>query len=452
MARCLTLLMLVVTACTPTTVAEDHSAVGSTTATITGHVFYNDRRNHGDFATRRTPAGTPGTKCGNDGVFPDGTSCAQNWLGAYYAVVDVIERDDGAFGLNCKSEEILQSVAVNADGSFVASFNTDDPCRSDNDTADSTIVLSVRLRYCGAWCFSMNKADGTPYALYYPGASLKSPMPVSGGNAIAMGPMNFNSGGSPDLPNDIQIAANYFASLVDTVVKVHGDNAIPFYKDTFGEIKYVYPSTQSSTATTKSATKVVISTFENGWPSGTTSAHEYGHVLMLRAWDGDYGFDGVGISAGDTTIAPSRQIAFKEAWAELIAHAVFPLTNGCDMSSFDDNSAKPLPGALGEGASWRLNVTKSLCDWYDARDDEDLSLAGAGDHFNATDLYSMWSNLRNMYLEADTYGGDYEGEGLWFCDYVDYYTQVRKAGDAGYLASITDLIYNNNIGCYLPAP
>jgi hypothetical protein len=107
---------------------------------------------------------------------------------------------------------------------------------------------------------------------------------------------------------------------------------------------------------------------------------------------------------------------------------------------------------------WRDNVTKALCDWHDESFDDDLALAGGGDHFTA-DLYSMWFNLRRMYLDANLYGGDYSAVGLYFCDYVDYYLNVRKSAAAVGAAehnakvdSITDIVYNNNIACYLPAP
>ena len=71
----------------------------------------------------------------------------------------------------------------------------------------------------------------------------------------------------------------------------------------------------------------------------------------------------------------------------------------------------------------------------------------------------MWSNLRQMYVDADRYGGQYEKPGLWFCDYVRYYLDVRKSASAvgasvhaDYEASIRDLIYNNNIGCSMGTP
>jgi len=185
-------------------------------------------------------------------------------------------------------------------------------------------------------------------------------------------------------------------------------------------------------------------------------AHEYGHVLQLRAWDGDYGYDGVGVSWSASRPAEHR-IAFKEGWANFLARVVLD-DMPCDAPAWDDNATKELPGDLGDGASWVTNVNKLLCDWYDTRNDDDPTLAGGGDHFAADSFYSMWQNLRNMYLSRDAYGGDYH-DGLWICDWVAYYLDVRKSSAAvgqaahdGYVASITDLIYNNNIACGLASP
>jgi hypothetical protein len=446
------------------TVTSPELSISAGTATIRGHVVYNDRRNHGLFAARRNlDKVTAGAKCGTDGLWPDGTSCATHWLAAQYMVVDIYERDKG-FGLldfNCKDSDKIGSATVGFDGTFTATFSTSDACNND-DYAKAAITLSVRTKFCGAdWCFSMNSDDNSPYELYYPGASYAAPLLVNDGSTTTLGTMGFHPGGTAsDAINDHSIGANLYASLVDTILTVHRDNGVPFYKTEFGELQYIYPSTQTATATALSPTKIVDKV-NTSWDAGTTPAHEYGHILMQRAWDGDYGFVGVGISAGDSAAAPSQQIAFKEAWAEFIAHAVFPLTNGCELSWFDDNASTPGSnpwGALGEGTWWRLNVTKSLCDWYESRADNDLALAGSGDAFSA-DLYSMWYNLRRMFVDVDLYGGDYSGVGLYFCDYVSYYLDVRKSTAAvgsvehdAKVSSISNVIYNNNIACFLPTP
>ena len=440
------------------------SAAAATTATITGQVVFNDRRNHGLFSARRgLDTTTAGTKCGTDGVFDNGTGCATHWLAGQYMVVDVFERDTG-FGIldiNCKASEKIGSATVSYQGTFTVTFPVSDACNHD-DYTDTAITLSVRLKFCSEeWCFSLNSDDNTPYSLYYPGASYASPLMVDAGDDVDLGAMAFHPGSSAsDAINDHAIAANLYASLVDAVLTVHRDAEVPFYKDDFGELQYVYPSTQTATATAQSPTKVVDKV-NTSWDAGLTPAHEYGHILMQRAWDGDYGFNGVGISAGDDAAAVSQQIAFKEAWAEFIAHAVFPSTNGCGLSSFDLNSNQPGSdpwGALGAGTWWRLNVTKALCDWHDENADDDKALAGTGDRFTA-DLYSMWYNLRRMFLDVNQYGGDYSGDGLYFCDYVKYYLDVRKSAAAvgttehnAKVASIADVVFNNNIACFLPTP
>ena len=408
---------------------------------------------------------------------------------------------------------------------------TTDSCTNDL-LAKSAIELRVRLRFCNSsYCFSINRSKDRPYTVSHPRASASKPRTVKAGDDITVATLNYSTAVDPSQPNNDSIAANYYASIVDTVLALHKDSTIPFYKEEFGEIQYIFPSTQSSTATTRSASEVAVSTFQSQptsansaftWVDGKTPAHEYGHVLMLRAWDGDYGFDGIGISAGSTTIAPSRQIAFKEGWAEFVPRAVFALTRGCQLSGYDDNGAPAacsaitqaiarleqqrlqqldiikylqgagllaaqeqlgrieaqiaeqegkldecqtsntmtnLPGALGEGATWRDNVTKALCDWYDDRDDDDPRLAGVGDHFASEDIYSMWFNLRRMHVDAARYGGNFTNPGLWFCDYVDYYLNVRKsaaevgaASHASYESKLRDLIYNNNIACSMTAP
>jgi hypothetical protein len=503
---------------------------GGATATIRGSVFYNDQRTtDGLWSERFYPDGTQGKQCDASVNVPDCSAiearladlraqrdeqaravamlqgpakeraqlwldeldqqvaaeeaalatckkrCGLNWLGGRYMVVDVIERDDG-FAItdtNCKREDVIASATVGRDGAFVATFPVADACR--HDDLGTAVELRVRLRFCSdRYCFSINKDKNEPYALSHPGASATKPLKVKAGDDITVTRMNFNTGGDPLAPNNDSIAANYYASIVDTILKLHRDNPIPFYQAEYGELQYIFPSTKSSTATARSPTEVAISTFQsrppelNGayaWISGKTPAHEYSHVMMQRAWGGSYGFDGVGNGDPDpdNAAAPSVQIAFKEAWAEFIARVVFAPTRGCERPSFDANDGKAadanLEGPLGEGAQWRDNVVKALCDWYDETVDDDPKLAGPGDRFAAEDIHSMWSNLRGMYTKADRYGGEFKKPGLWFCDYVRYYLEVRKSAaavgaseHASLEKAVRDLLYNNNIACNMPAP
>jgi hypothetical protein len=570
-------------------------------ATIHGFVFYNDQRVHGLFSQRRYPDGSNGQQCSAAGKVPDCSDSAQrlaelrgdlaeqqkffdaasgnakikakehldelqlqvnaeqaslarcqqfcglNWLGGYYMVVDVIERDNGfaPTDVNCKREEVLGSATVNRDGSYTATFSTADPCNHDN-LGGTAIALRVRLQFHNdKYAFSINSEPNNPYALEHPGASTDKPLRVSAGDDITVSRLNFNTGTDPLEPNNFSIAANYYASIVDTITTLHRDNPIPFFRDEYDELQYIFPSppSWSASATARSPIQVTISNYKsqpdgpNGryaWIEGDLPAHEYGHVMMQRAWGGSYGFDAIGVTAGsDEKVSP--QLAFKEGWAEFVKHVVFKDSLGCQRPDYDANGIGPcsditqrlsglraqrerkqaeldsgsllgndaklalqaltdldrqivaeeaeraecrteggytvlgsageaeeganLKGALGEGASWRDNVTKALCDWYDSAVDNDRDAAGDGDRFAAEDIHSMWSNLRNMYLDAGKYGGQYKNPGLWFCDYVRYYLDVRKSAaavgateHANYEDSIRDLIYNNNIGCSMASP
>lgn len=584
----------------------------SSTATIRGSVFYNDQRTYGLFSARQDmDTKKAGDQCEAAGKRPDCVDilkrlielrtdrddkletleqlqghqgagfeivkeqlatleaqaaaeeqkravcqarCGLNWLAGKYMVVDVIERDEGFLPTdnNCHKEDHLTSATVNYDGSFTATFSTNDACSRDR-LSQSAIALRVRLRFCNSsYCFSINESKNDPYTVTHPGASTANPMTVKAGDDITMTPLTFRTAIDPLEPDNHSIAANYYASIVDTIMTLHKDSTIPFYTEEFGEIQYIFPSTKSLTATARSPTEVAISNYHSqpkelggrfAWVDGKTPAHEYGHIIMQRAWDGAYGYKGIGITAEDheRAPAPSAQIAFKEAWAEFITRVVFKSTRGCDRTGFDKNGEividcsaisqrlaelrpalqgqrdaveamqghqgpgfdlatdklksleaqvaaeeksladcrahgtavdyrnsetdpngdtdQNLKGPLGEGAQWRDNIVKALCDWYDAADDNDRNLAGLGDHFNAEDIHSMWFNLRQMYVDADKYGGKFKNPGLWFCDFVRYYLDVRKSesavgqtSHADYENSIRDLIYNNNIGCFMDAP
>lgn len=557
------------------------------TATIRGSVFYNDQRTDGLFADRQDrDTKTSGQRCdpkkkpecgtitkrlanlrserkqqaaliedfkgGSVGHLEDeldridaqigveegklaacqAHDCGANWLAGKYMVVDVLDCD----------KDVVAKATVGYAGSFKATFPVGSACKA--------VELRVRLRFCNSsYCFSINKRMNDPYVVVHPGTAPGNRVTVKAGDDITVPALLFG-GPDPGEPDNVSIAANYYASIVDAILTLHEKNKIPFYRDEFGELQYVFPATApcetltsrkltTSTATACSPTEIVISSFQSQPPDlkgayswdevdGKTPAHEYGHVMMQRAWSGSYGFDGVGKSAGAEK-APSRQIAFKEAWAEFIARVVFQPTRGCDRQGFDDNGAldcaaiskrlaelnadrkmqvktiedfkggsvahleeqlaridtqiaaeqkkladcrtynvrsgdeaeegSNLKGPLGEGAEWRDNVVKALCDWYDSTPDDDKLLAGRGDHWAAEDIHSMWDNLRRMKIDAGKYGGEYKNPGLWFCDYVRYYLDVRKSvaavgaeSHANYENLIRDLIYNNNIACSMPSP
>lgn len=429
------------------------------TVTIAGRVFYNDRREYGLHSTRRDPDGRVGTPCGIDGVRADGGDCAVNHVGAYGMGVDVIERDGSVsvWTEDCRTEERLTSATVSGDGTFVAVFVPTEACGGDT-WSEPAITLRVRLRHCGEdACFSVNERLDDAYALYHPDANDTAPLLVEAGTTYQLSDMSFRAAGTDAAEaTDIAVAANYHASLVDTVVSIHEEAGVPFLAEAFGEVQYVYPSDDTQSATTLSAGEVVLVQRED-WVEGGVVAHEYGHVLMLRAWGGDYGWDGVGLP-WSVSEALEPRLAFKEGWGNYVARAVFIETHGCASADFDDNTATPTTGPSGEGSAWVTDVNKVLCDWYDTRDDDDPAMAGTGDRFEADDFLSVWSNLRGMYVSHDAYGGD-PAAGLTLCDWVDYYLDVRQssetvggAGHDAYVAQIADLLYQNNVTCGLSSP
>ncbi len=345
---------------------------------------------------------------------------------------------------------------MNSDGSFSVTFDPYDPCTSDSRSR-TAIELRVRTKYCGSeWCFSVVDNRGDPYTLSYPGATNSDPLLIDAYDVIELPAMEFSPAATnAAIASDIAIAANYYASLVDTVLTLHEHAGIPFYYDEFGEVSVEYPSTRTRSGTALSPNEIAL-IGRDDWVIGEVVAHEYGHVLMQRAWDGGYGWDGVGNGGVKWVkdLPTDQRIAFKEGFGNFVSRAVFTETMPCDAPGFDDNERKPLPGSLGEGAQYVTNINKLLCDWLDARRDP---ATGIGDRFTA-ELYSIWYNVRRMYVDRLLYGGDFEA-GLTICDYVNYYLGVRKApwsvgleAHLDYVQLITELIYHNNIACNRPAP
>ena len=196
------------------------------------------------------------------------------------------------------------------------------------------------------------------------------------------------------------------------------------------------------------------------WVNGETPAHEYGHVLMLRAWDGDYGFKGIGISANDSERAESPQIAFKEGWSEFLERAVFEPTKGCARSWFDDNDETR---AEERGGRRRLVAPEhdqgALRLVRHARTTTIGTRRGRATISGTATSTGCGTICGGCMSTARIYGGRYEDPGLWFCDYVKYHLDVRmaasKVGQAAHdaeTARIADMLFNNNLACFLPRP
>ena len=442
-------------------IATTSKNITANNVTITGRVMYNDRRNTGKFSWRRDLSGRVGRECGTDGRRDDGTICSTNSLGLYHAIVEAYERDTGYFSptaWNCRASEKVGTALIGRDGRFTLNLNIDDRCSSDSWNRPA-IALRVRLRYCNAerYCFSVALSEGREYALYHGRASYNNPLLVRGGESHDVGTMTFRLGASTSVAEDYGIAANYFADLVDAVLVLHRDNSIPFYYNRYGEVEVVYPSSATSSGTTRSASLVVVAD-RTTWPTGGLIPHEYGHVVHLRAWDDDaYGWNGIGRAWNGSQIQSAR-LAFKEGWAQFIKRIILDGQEGCnDNYDANDSTGQALRGTAGQGERWVPNVAKTLCDWRDTTNDDDPNLRGSGDHFTAS-LYSTWYNLRKMWTDSSRYGGS-RSAGLDLCDYFTYYLDVRKsAAQVGtsthraYERTIADLAYQNHASCGLPVP
>lgn len=422
--------------------------------TIEGRLFFNDRRETGLFGVRLGPDGNPALECDPEGKRDpvDGkppASCSLNWAAAQYVVVDAIERDTIDYGsgkplpnppkelVHCRYEELLDSATVDISGRYQLKFTPEDRCGLD-DYKKFAIQLRFRLRFCNEnYCFSLRSAEGEVYRLSHRYASGEAPLLLRRGDRVRMPDGYFKTVSDGAQPEFVSVAANYYASLVDTILTVHRDNGIPFFGEKFGEVEFVYPADSlpknegTSSATTRSPSRVVISSFEDDdedrslpvWPNGKTPGHEYGHVLMLRAWDGEYGFDGIG-KHEDNRIEgraedPAPQIAFKEAWAELVKNVVFETSDGvgCTRASLDENSEAPLLGTQETGIEFLINNQKALCDWFDSRND-------GLDLFEQHSLKHMWKVLRGMFVDRERYVRADPRKGLNICDFVAHYQTI----------------------------
>ena len=364
-------------------------------ATVRGSVFYNDRRIDGLFGDRRDLAGKPGVQCKKIAAKPDCSSiskrladlrekreaqvafiadfkggsvavleeqlenidadialaegdlaecteCGPNWLAGKYMVVDVIDHKCG--------KDVLASATVGYDGAFQATFPVIGACNA--------VELRARLKFCNAsYCFSMNKTKGNPYVLAHPRrrrrtrsssraattsgsrrccstrpGSGPAEQPVDRGQLLRVGrrrrPDPAQGEPDPVLPGRVRRAAVHLS--VDRASRPTEKLRRAPRPHARRPRSRSRPS-RASRGAARAASRAV---------DGKTPAHEYGHVMMQRAWGGSYGFDGaIGNSAGDDE-KDTPQIAFKEAWAEFIARVVFAPTRGCHLAGFDANGVK----------------------------------------------------------------------------------------------------------------
>lgn len=396
---------------------ESAAQAGIDDIVIKGKVFYNDNRFYGHFERRKDIRGNKGAESVNKEKTP-------NWLGAYKWTVDIIEldKDEPNGSKGCKKEQTITTVGVKSDGSFKATIKGKDGCKY-NVAQILDVQVRAKMKYCfDEWCISFRDAEGDIYAQDIVGATYEKPLKAKAGKTYNLVDHYYPVKTSTNTATIKGVASNYYASAVDGAVFLHDEKKIPFYKEEYGELYYHYPSSESGTATALSPQKIAISSYNftdvpvegaptsskaPAWIWGRTSVHEYGHILMQRAWGGGYGYPGVGRTANDWTIAksPSPQIAFKEAWAEFILKAVFADETGCSDPKFDINNAKtfdllsdqnekqkllllgdeersslykkyadsdkkpniygPILAPISNGKSYRYNNLKFLCDFAD---------------------------------------------------------------------------------------
>jgi hypothetical protein len=438
----------------------------SKSITVTGRLFYNDLRQYGHFDWRRDKNGIPGTQHNYDDGYRN------NYLALRDATVQIYEIDKAPFGPSgCLETESMGSTTVAEDGRFTWSGSLSDSCSIEEDAQNLSLAVKISLSFCdGAHtrCISVRDPGSTDEAVetdtfnrWHGQSSKANPRIVSNDGVINLVDDEFESEAAGTVTDLDAQAANVFASLVDVTRAFHVNDTVPFLYEDYGDVYAVFPTLRSTVASTYSAQRIDISAPGTGggprtpatWITGNGPMHEYGHVIHRRAFDGngnsiDYSFGG-----NDSWSISSKeypQTAFSDGWANFVSRATLEdvpesaTTNyyGCS-GAFDTGdlygSSATAPSIDGH---WYVgNVTKALCDWFDSSRDP---LDGSGDHWAASSLHSMWLNLDGMYANATP---QQRNAGLDFCHWVDYYLNVRKAGDPDYLDSITELIENNGITC-----
>jgi hypothetical protein len=445
-------------------------ARASGTTTIDGRLFYNDLRDVGHFDWRRD-------RDGNIGGFTGYSTGGQNWLGAWYVVADFYELDSvgpSAAHPSCERQQQLGSRTINYLGEYSFTATIGDDCGPDGDVIPD-IGVKFRLRFCNGdvpdlgvnlrRCFSVQNGSEQTYELWHSQASPSHPLEMS--TATHTLPDGFFQ--SAD--EHYSMAASHYAALVEAMQVWHIENEVPFYYEEFGEVYVEFPSSLFTSATTTGPSRMHFPDPAE-WPQG--GWHEFGHVLHARAWEGSTGgcgdcpggpYERDGNSNWSGTELEYAHTALTEGWASFVGVATQYYPDGCG-TNWNSNATMRICSADANeypqtsnfvtypntGKGYARNVAKMFCAWYDSMFDDDLNMAGGGDHFAAT-LYSTWSNLENLW---DWSGG---ADGLDACSYVDYYLNERKSvanvGSAAHNASvelITDLIFNAGISCDYPAP
>ncbi|MEO8702897.1 MAG: hypothetical protein ABI867_22825 [Kofleriaceae bacterium] len=355
------------------------------TISASGKVFYNDLRSQGRHALRDSPTGAPGAR---DSYDPAGTNT--NYLGLLDAQIDIYEIDNHSAYItdpDCVTAAVVGSTTIAADGSWSWSGQVCDACNIDFEGTSDTqlsIAAKVSLRKCdhpSARCFSVRDPgdapethtahfadgwDGVVRSRWIRGASATTPM-TSSNTAFPMGTDYFqaSSSQSAGVVTDVDAqAASVFATLVDVTRKVHLEGNVPFDYDRWGEVKAFYPDVLSGTHSHQ-ASRMCVDEPDNIWFTGWDAAHEYGHLVHYRRWDGvgkwvDLCYSEIEPTGGrcnenDTVDGEYNQGAFKEGWADFIGKVTFEDTESSTWATCGDEYT-PLGGT-----HFKDDVTHALC-------------------------------------------------------------------------------------------
>lgn len=256
--------------------------------------------------------------------------------------------------------------------------------------------------------------DGTVWSRWIRTATLTAPVVVHTATIVDTGMDYFQSSGTQTAAvfTDLSAqAANVFAGLVDVTRKVHLQGDLAFAPTTDDEVKAFYPAVNGYTHSHEDSRLCVAaegaSSFAprvpTGWAPGSGVAHEYGHLTHYWRWESHgkwtsfcYDSDGDGDDDCDESYAEKEYAvaAFKEGWADFIAHVTFDQTGsslGCDTIERDDPRGCSLTGLCPTGRHYIGDVSQVLCDLWDSAG-ETSTHGGAVSSDSRSDSLTLLSN------------------------------------------------------------
>lgn len=439
---------------------------------ISGSVFFNDLRTYGNFEWRYNTNQATGKQTTSR------EETAENYLAGLDMTVDVFEVDPKGFGKNCRPSEYLGSTTVDKLGNFSFNITTKDKCREDRNT-DPDIALKISLKYCVPnercisvrnWndsyttsdnlfqpddlnCTTLEKTGYNVFYLWHNQANEKNPIEISN-DSVNLSAFKFQEDQQKtSFEDQYTQAAMVYASFVDSTRMLHVLNKIPF-EQAYGEVIAVYPSLASD-GRAFSAQRFDIGSPDSEWISGQKPAHEYGHIIQRRSYNGTYGysqcgeFDYMGYPSWSANTPEYPKTSFKEGFANFVSH-VSLLNYACNLEDFDDNSSHEIYGTSEDGLYYPGNISKYTCDWQDNRYDDDANLEGYGDSFSMADLSLIRDVLKNMWQSASN---EDRQAGLDICSFTDFYLSTQDCSSNNSNCDlILNMAFNNNVDCGYGTP